>query len=235
MKTLSTFYQSKDWRELLQIIKAERLTASGELICQHCGKQIVYAYDCIGHHKVPLTEENVNDVTISLNPENIMLVHHRCHNLIHNKLQQQQQKVFVVYGPPLAGKSTYVKKSMNNGDMVLDIDSVWECVSGLPRYIKPARLNAVVFGVRDCILEAVRYRRGKWLNAYIIGGYPLSSERERLLSLLQAEEIFIDTSKDICMQRLNMTEDGRDKKEWERYIEQWFERYTPPLLQEHNP
>ena len=80
MYSLYTFYRSKEWRRLLDILKNERLNDQGEIICSYCGKPIVRAYDIIGHHKHELTEENVNDFNISLNPDNVELVHHRCHN-----------------------------------------------------------------------------------------------------------------------------------------------------------
>ena len=126
------------------------------------------------HHTVELTEENHLDANISLNPNKIKLVHHRCHNLIHEKLAYTQKQVFIVYGAPLSGKSKYVKEISNIGDFIVDIDNIWQCVSGCERYIKPNRLTSVVFSVRDNLIESIRYRRGKWINAYIIGGFLMS-------------------------------------------------------------
>lgn len=229
MYNLDTFYKSKAWEGLLKTIKMERVNEDGELICWHCKKPITKAYDCIGHHTIFLTEENVNDIEISLNPELIQLVHHRCHNKIHNKLGFKRKEIYLVYGSPLAGKSTYVKSVCEPGDLIINIDDIWECVSGLERYNKPGRLNAVVFSVRDKLMECVKYRVGKWNNAYIIGGYPLISERERLCKELGAREIFIDTPKEICLERLkdlNLSDDSDMKK----YIEDWFKRYTPLTL-----
>ena len=223
-----TFYRSKEWRKLLDNLKNERLNDDGQIICEYCGRPIVRAYDIIGHHKIELTEENVNDYEISLNPKNIQLVHHSCHNLIHNKLGYANREVFLVYGAPLSGKSSYVKSSMSAGDLIIDIDSVWQCVSNLSRYEKPAKLKSIVFKVRDCLLDAVKYRLGKWHNAYVIGGYPLQGERERLIKELGAREIFIDATEEECLERLAAAGDGRDKAEWEGYIREWFERYDPP-------
>ena len=87
MITLYDFYRSKPWENLLKTLKMDRLNEQGELICEYCGKPIVRKYDCIGHHKIELTEDNFSDADISLNPDNIMLVHHKCHNIIHDKLQ----------------------------------------------------------------------------------------------------------------------------------------------------
>lgn len=223
---LFSFYRSQEWAKLLANIKAERLTDEGYLVCEYCGKPIIKAYDAIGHHKTELTEENIFDYNISLNPANIAIVHHRCHNFIHNKLGYKQREVFLVYGAPLSGKSTWVKDNMNEGDLIIDLDSIWECVSGLNRYQKPARLKSIVFRVRDALLDSVKYRAGKWANCYIIGGYALQSERERLIKELGAREVFIDTSKEECIQRLETADDGRNIEEWRGYIEEWFSRFN---------
>lgn len=222
--SLNNFYRSGKWRNLLKILRSERLNERGEIICAHCGKTIVKAYDCIGHHKEKLTEENYQDANISLNPDNIDLVHHRCHNIIHNKLAYSQRQVFLVYGSPLSGKSSYVKEAAEPGDLIVDMDSIWQCISGCDRYVKPNRLKSVAFSVRDNLLESVKYRRGKWLNAYVIGGYPFKAERERTLDALGAREIYIDTSKEECVKRLYECED-RNKEEWEKYITDWWKRY----------
>lgn len=228
MYNLETFYHSREWRSLLENLKLERVDNKGQIICEYCQKPITRAYDVIGHHKEHLTEENVNDFNISLNPDNISFVHHRCHNFIHNKLGYSGRQVFVVYGAPLSGKTTWVKNNMSEGDMVVDMDSIWQCISGCDRYVKPNRLKAVAFKVRDSLIDSIKYRYGKWSNAYVIGGYPYQSERERLCKELGAREIFIDVSKAECLDRLQNSDD-RKKDEWRKYIDEWFARYSPPM------
>lgn len=223
--SLYDFYHSKEWRSLTKNLRIERTNDNGEVICEYCGKPILKAYDCIGHHKTELTEDNVNDYQISLNPENIALLHARCHNFQHDKLGRKSRMVYLVYGAPLSGKSTYVKDSMSDGDLVVDMDSIWQCVSGCDRYIKPNRLRSVVFRLRDDLIDMIKYRFGKWSNAYLIGGYPLQSERERLMQELGAREVFIDTSKEECIERL-AADSERDTEEWLRYIDDWFEKFS---------
>lgn len=65
MWTLDTFYKSKEWLRFRDII-VQRWTNKddGLLYCEHCGKPIVKAYDIIIHHKVELTDSNVNDRSI---------------------------------------------------------------------------------------------------------------------------------------------------------------------------
>lgn len=230
MYNLNTFYSCKDWIKLLQVIKMERINEDGQIICWHCGKPIVNKYDCIGHHTIFLTEDNVNDTEISLNPDLIQLVHHRCHNKIHNKLGYTKKEIFLVYGSPFAGKATWVKQNAESGDLIVNIDNIWQCVSGLKKYEKPPCLNAIVFGVRDYLMDSVKVRRGRWNNAYIVGGFPLINERERLVKELGAREIYIESSREECLTRLEKCEDGRDKTEWKKYIEDWWRRYAPKIL-----
>ena len=225
--TLDNFYKSEAWEKLRQLLTQERLDADGNIICAYCGKPIVRKYDIIGHHKIHLTEENVNDAQISLNPDNIDLVHHRCHNKIHEKFGYKRKEIYLVYGSPMSGKTTWVQENKAEGDLIIDMDSIWQCISGCPRYTKPARLNAVAFATRDFLMEQVKMRNGKWNNAYIIGGFPLTSERERLAKIHGAREIYIESTKEECLARLDAAED-RDKAEWSKYIQDWWRLYHPP-------
>lgn len=224
MYQLSTFYQSKTWVKLTKIIRQERVNENGEIICDYCKKPITKAYDCICHHKIALTDENINDVEISLNPNNISLVHHRCHNLIHEKFKRPHENIYLVYGAPLSGKSTFVNNNAVKGDLILDIDNIWQCISGQERYIKPYQLKQYIFKIRDTILDGIRYRLGTWTNAYIIGGYPFKTERDRLIKELNAKEIFINCTKEECLERLK-ADKQRNYDEWEQYINKWFDEY----------
>ena len=118
MLTLDTFYKSREWESLVGQIKLDRLDDNGQIICECCGKPITRKYDCIGHHKIELDEQNVNDYSISLNPDNIMLVHFRCHNRIHSRFDGFRQQVYLVYGPPCAGKSTWVQDVCNKDETI---------------------------------------------------------------------------------------------------------------------
>lgn len=222
------FYRSKEWANLLAVLKQERVDADGQIICERCGKPIVKAYDIIGHHIEELTEENVHDANIALNPKNIQFLHHACHNREHHKhgfMHYKPKEVYLVYGAPLSGKTTWVRESMCEGDLVVDMDSIWQCISGQPRYVKPNRLTTVAFKMRDALIDIIKYRTGKWQTAYLIGGYPLQSERDLLCKQLGAREVYIDTSKAECLARL-ADETERDVDEWSRYIEAWFDKYN---------
>lgn len=225
--TLSEFYRSKEWADFRQVIIAERTAADGFVYDEVTGKPIVKPYDIILHHKTELTLENVNDASVTLNPDNVQIVSFKTHNEIHNRYGSWTRHIYLVYGCPLAGKSSYVKDRAGIHDLVIDIDRIYECISNNPAYIKSGRIADNVFAVRDALLEQVKFRRGRWVNAWIIAGMPYKGERERFCAEYGAEGILIDCDQETALERLQAASDGRDKAEWNKYISTWFSRYQP--------
>lgn len=227
----SDFYRQPRWIKLRKYLLHERINADGLLLCEHCGKPIIKDYDAILHHKTELTPQNVNDDEIAYNPDNLAFVHARCHNEIHNRfggrVKTWQRKVYYVWGAPCAGKSTFVRENMQRGDLVLDIDRVWEALSGQPAYIKPHELKAVVFNVRNAIFDNIKTRAGSWQQAFVIEGGALLGDRMRRIDALGAESVYIEASMEECLERLYDAPNGRDVKAWEGYINDWFSRYQP--------
>lgn len=224
--TLSDFYRSKEWREFRAYLIAERTREDGFVYDEITGKPIVKAYDIILHHKIELTLDNVNDANITLNPDNIQVVSFRTHNEIHNRFGSWTRHVYLVYGCPLSGKSSYVKERAGIHDLIIDVDKIYACISNNPLYIKSGRLYDCMEAVRQALLDCIKYKRGKYINAFIIGGFPFKGERERIAAEYGAEEVFIDCTREEALSRLQVAQDGRDKKEWSKYIEVYFERFT---------
>lgn len=75
------FYHSKKWKE----IRAFVLTRDF-FMCQICKMP-----NCnIVHHIKELTPANINDSSITVNPDNLVTVCNRCHNLIHDRYKQSE-------------------------------------------------------------------------------------------------------------------------------------------------
>ena len=129
--SLPHFYNSDIWRTFrLQLIH-ERTNENGDLLSEYSGKPIVKAYDIVLHHKTPLTMANVNDFNISLNADNIMIVTQKEHNEIHARFGYvAQRKVYYVYGAPCSGKTTFVNSVKGNSDLIVDMDNIWQCITG---------------------------------------------------------------------------------------------------------
>jgi len=223
----NNFYKSAEWRKLIEVLKLKRANPQdGIVYCEHCGKPILRKYDLIAHHVIELTEENVNDTSISLNEDNIQLVCFDCHNRIHERFNYARKQVYIVYGAPFAGKTSYIKEVAGADDIICEIDRIYQCISINSRYNKSNKLKSNVFDIRDLILEQIRLRRGKWNNAYVIAGLPSKGERERLINKLNAREVFIDTDKDTCITRALEQFGSKEKASvYLGYIDDWFDDY----------
>lgn len=232
-KTLHEFYLSGEWRGLRAALIAERASPKDEIVYdEHNGKPLYHGYDIVAHHKIPLTLANVNDYSISLNPENIMLVSHQSHNEIHARFgYSTQKKVYYIYGPPCGGKSTFVATNKGSSDLVVDIDLIWQAITGGALYDKPDALKTPVFTARNALLDIAATRAGNWMRAWVIEGGAVKPERERRIAALSAEPIYIEADKETCYRRL-----ASDKKregvqeQWRHYIDEWFDRFQPDAV-----
>jgi hypothetical protein len=220
---LKSFYASEKWINFRLGLINERGTK-----CSRCGERIAKSKDLIGHHKVELTPENVQDRMISLNPDLVDLVCFDCHNKEHNRFGHKTvRQVYLVYGPPMSGKKSYVEASISRGDIVVDMDRLYEAITMLPSYDKPDQLFSNVIGIHNQLIDNIKTRYGKWNNAWVIGGYADKYKREKLANDLGAEIIFCDMSKEECLRRLSIDQDRRYRQdEWKEYIDKWFEQYT---------
>jgi hypothetical protein len=241
-RSTAEFYRSKEWADCKAQVLHDRLAKSkdGVIYCDLCHKPIVSAFNpseknnrgaIVFHHVIFLTNQNVNDASISINPENIQVLHWRCHNAIHQRFGfggVPEKKVYLVTGAPCSGKSTYVRERAEGGDVVLDIDDLWEAVSGLPRYQKPKALSPIVFSLRDNLRDMIARGVGSWRNAFVIGSLPSPVDRDREADRYRAfnvEVVTMETSEAECLDRLNREPKGRDKKEYEKFIREYFQRF----------
>lgn len=226
--SLEQFYNSDEWKATRAKIIDERKDDEGIVHCEYSGVPLINSYEIIGHHKTPLTMQNVNDFAVSLNPSNIMLVSHKAHNEIHKRFGHSAgRKVYYVYGAPCSGKTTFVNSIKGNSDIVCDVDNIWQCITGGARYEKPNALKANMFEVQRCILDMIKKRVGNWERAFIIDGGAAKTPRNNRINVLGAEPIFIDTDKETCLKRL-ATDNNRtqaQKTEWQKYIDNWFNEY----------
>lgn len=235
MITREQFYRSKQWEAVRKVVIARDTDPeTGFVPCAMCGKPIVKKYDLIVDHIDELDDLNVNNAEVALNPDNLRCLHFKCHNERHNRFTDgakrdrlRPRKVYVVYGSPCSGKTTWVHEVSTEDDLIVDMDSIWESISNAKRYQKPERLKGAAFEIRDKLYDIVKYRSGRWQDAYVITGGALQGDRERLKQRVGADElVFIDTPEDECLLRAK-----ERPREWAGYVKDWFERFQP----EENP
>ena len=196
---IHAFYCRKDYLDLAQACKIK----SGG-VCAKCGG-VFDISELRPHHKVELTLDNIDDVNVTLNPDNIEVLCHDCHNAAHKRFGYAvgAKRVYLVYGSPCAGKTAYVNSVATRNDLIVDLDKIHRaiCICGL--YDKPDATKRVAFNVRDYLLDEVRTAtpRRKWQDAYIIGTYPDRIDRDMFVQDYGAELVHIDTSKEECVKR----------------------------------
>jgi hypothetical protein len=220
---LQRFYASKRWRDLRQVLIIQR-----HGICSRCGKDFSDdTSQLIAHHLEHLTDDTLKDPAVAVNPENVEIVCQKCHAHYHpEKGFTKRKQVFIVYGSPLSGKSTYVRQNMESGDLVVDLDTLRSAISYQPIYSPLPTLSKTAFALRDFLYDQIRIRSGDWYTAWVIAGLPRKDERERLAARLGASLILVEATKEECQGRLLSADDGRFP-EWEKYIDQWYRDYIP--------
>lgn len=221
---LFSFYRSKEWEGLRRQITLERVDAQGDLICEGCKKVIIHPYDAICHHVEELNESNVHDTTVALNPANIQVVCHRCHNRIHDRWQggkgSGSRHIYIVWGSPCAGKREYVDRSAGKHDLIIDIDRLYEAMNLGNR----GAVKGNVLATYRALIDMVKTRNGKWRSVWIVRTLPLQIDRESLMREVGgAELVHIDTDHDACL-----IEAHRRGGEWVDWVEQYWSRYQSP-------
>lgn len=243
-KSTAHFYKSQEWAHCKAQVLQSRIKADGVVYCEHCGKPILKGFNpdknnnsgaIVFHHTIYLNNSNVNDASVSLDPNKIQIVHWSCHNEIHQRFgfggtnNIPEKKVFLITGASCSGKTTWVKERVQESDLVLDIDDLWEMLSGQQRYTKPNALKPIIFKLRDELKGLIQRGTGTWRNAFIIESLPSKQDREREADKYKAfnvEVITMNATKDECLQRLHNDPNGRNIKDYEKYIDEYYSRFS---------
>lgn len=81
------FYRSHAWRTTST---AYRRSVGG--LCERClAKGIITPAEVV-HHKIPLTPENIQDLSISLNWDNLQALCRQCHADVHEEMYAEKNK-----------------------------------------------------------------------------------------------------------------------------------------------
>lgn len=145
----------------------------------------------------------------------------------HCERHKQLPIVTVICGPPGSGKTTYVRNHSKYGDLIFDLDWVWQSLSGLPYLEKPDPLTPFIFTVRDAVYARLT-EESELERAWIIAGAPTAREREQLSDRFNAKIVLLRVPIDVCLDRIENDEKRPGSadiiKPW---IERWWRSYTP--------
>lgn len=236
------FYNSEDWALCKMQVTEERIKRDGGLYCEHCKRLLTKSFNpkennnkraIVFHHITYLNNFNLNDASVAINPNNIAVLCWSCHNQEHNRFNGSaanviEKKVYIITGASCSGKTTFVKERVQEGDIVLDIDDLWQMVSGQPRYVKPNALKPLIFNLRNAIREQIAKGVGTWRNAFVIESLPYATDRKREIERYKAhnvELITMEATREECLNRLIANPNGRNIKDYTTYINEYFDDY----------
>lgn len=240
------FYHSTQWETVRKIV-FER----DKGLCQKCLRE---KDECIPgdevHHKIWLRPSNINDPNITLNTDNLELLCKDCHIGIHkaaaHKRDHQKivasngvyidddgsihrQKVFLVYGAPGSGKSSYVKDKKQDSDLVVDLDCIKQALSMCGTKETPDNLYEIAESIRELLYQMIESKKINARNIWVIASLPTKRQRKELATRLDAELIHMDADIETCIERILSDDNRTDKEHQMRMIDQYFGYYEPPL------
>ncbi|MCM1221521.1 MAG: ATP-binding protein [Lachnospiraceae bacterium] len=120
-------------------------------------------------------------------------------------------EVIIVCGAPASGKTTYVKKNMTTGDLVIDLDAI-RCAIGFVQGKTPVdNLLPVVIELRDHLYEMIAGGKIDAPRCWIIAGLPKVSDRAALAARFGAKIVFMDITEEECIRRATDDPEREDK------------------------
>lgn len=131
-------------------------------------------------------------------------------------------EVIIVCGAPASGKTSYVKKNMSRGDLVVDIDAIRAAVSFTNDKTPVDNLASAIFDIRDFIYSLIEQNQITAPKCWVIAGLPKKSDRDSLAARLRGRVVFLETSEDECVRRAIADSDRPDKDFQIKIITEYF-------------
>ena len=141
--------------------------------------------------------------------------------------EYKPSNVFIVWGSPGAGKSTYIKEHYEYGDIVVDLDYIKRAISFLPKSESTNAISSVSIKIRDFLYDLISNESIECKNIWVVSALPIKAKRIALSNRLGAKLIHIDTDKEECLKRA-MSDNDRQNKDFQKIIiDKYWKRYRP--------
>jgi 5-methylcytosine-specific restriction endonuclease McrA len=242
-KELKRFYNSREWQTARAVYIRNRKEIDGGL-CENCKNQ----KGTEAKHINPVNSTNISDRSVTLDSGNLKYLCRECAYRITAARNEkyaprlevrngmytdadgnaQRQKIRIVWGAPFAGKATYVQEHMECGDFVIDLSRMMKIFSEHSQESFPQNLLDPVLKTLEFVQDLAASGELPAKTVWLITGGTRKSDRQKLMKKFPtAEWIFIDKSKDYCIDRIERTKRVTSKHKMIDRMNWWFDRYEP--------
>ena len=150
----------------------------------------------------------------------------KCKQATTGPCQKCAPPVHIIYGPPGSGKTTFALENMKRGDLILDMDLIFQALSGRGWYDKPRELLPHVLSACDGTINALLGfdRVPAWL---VING-KARAERDKLGGMFPGATFHhMDATAAACKKGIR-ADPRRAPAAWEMWdgrIDRWFREW----------
>lgn len=126
--------------------------------------------------------------------------------------------VYLVYGSPCSGKSTYINEHLQRCDLVCDVDHIYSAITMQNPHDAELYTHEVACQLANTLADIIRDRKGNWKNAYVVSIANTAEKLQEAKERVNADEaVFIDTPYEVCMDR------AKERPFYFQFlIEEWF-------------
>lgn len=241
------FYNSKEWKNLREVILKR-----DNYICRICGRPAEEV-----HHIKFITPRSIDNPDVTMKEENLLSVCKDCHFKIHKEQKAanvarankrrtrhrwilnkdgtymddngvfQIRKVYLVYGAPCSGKTTFVQNHKEPHDIVIDLDAIIASLQGHDKRYIDNNVLFLAIDVRDFLYQLLSEKNKNFdcHNVWVIGSYPTKKEREAAAKKLGAELIYVDATQAECEGRARSLNRFDDEQYSIDIVNEWFRKF----------
>ncbi len=135
--------------------------------------------------------------------------------------------LYLIWGPPGSGKTTYAKSKMVDGDIIIDFDLIAEALTGMEVHCIEFSLITRVFDAFNYLVDTEAHFPNV-RNTFIVKPCPTQEDRQRFEDM-GAELVFMDTPQMDCVSRCVHRGEKFEKEDFDRWtsvVKKWFEKRT---------
>lgn len=210
-----------DWLRLRNAV------LSNEPLCRECATYGRTTVATVVDHITPKVWGGTDDY------ENLQPLCNACHDtkttqeVERGRLQKSFVPVTIVAGPPGSGKSTYVAGVMQPGDLLIDLDALFQAISNLPMYDhNRSALLPFVLDARWAMLSRLA-KPSRVRHAWVITTEGDANKLRRMLVDLGAQLVVMRVDGDECLRRIDNDQRRIDRAmPWRDLVGRWWRQWT---------